>query len=397
MNAQNIQDWLLTYYGHEKMNPGLDRLKDFNKTQLTQIQLLKPKIVTIAGTNGKGETALCLYKLLCLEKVNVHLWTSPHISHITERFRNKDDEIKETLLWQIISETHQEQTIKGIKLSYYEFLFSVFLRWILLEKSEFLVLEVGLGGRLDGVNILDAKTVLLPSISRDHQEYLGSRYDQILKEKLGVLRPQAELITSFKLKYLRDITRELAKQNDWAWFDCYEGDKNQVKTSFSDQNREIAFLCFNSFYPHSPYQIKNVPQVMIGRGEKIIKNQVEWTLFGSHNVDGVRNLIQYLKDSPYNLNDHTFDELWVGFSDRNQGDLKSMVKMVKSIEQNFKVIKWVSFDSPRTWKGIHGQIDPLIQPWKEVYSKLDANSAKKILVFGSNFLIGEMRSFILFR
>src|SRR5690606_37031669 len=116
-------------------------------------ELKEIKVVTIAGTNGKGETTLRLSSFL---KDKRHcVWTSPHIQRLNERFRSEEGEIGTAELEELITLSHEELREQGIRLSYYEFLFFVFCQWALRRRPEVLLLEVGLGGRMDAVNVLD--------------------------------------------------------------------------------------------------------------------------------------------------------------------------------------------------------------------------------------------------
>ena len=131
----DLTAWLLTHYGQEQMNPGLDRIKLTLKDIFPELNKLR--IVIIAGTNGKGETTLRLSELL---KSHRHCtWTSPHIIHLTERFRNEEGEIDQEVLEKLILECHQKVEEHQFKLSYYEFLFFVFCTWAQRQSPELLI------------------------------------------------------------------------------------------------------------------------------------------------------------------------------------------------------------------------------------------------------------------
>lgn len=321
---QDLLNWLLFHYGQEHMRPGLGRIKAALGPLLSELK--KMKVITIAGTNGKGETTLRLSSLLKNEPQAV--WTSPHIERITERFRSEKGEITLDELKELISECHEKVKHHQYQLSFYEFLFFVFCSWAVKHSPKYLLLEVGLGGRLDAVNALDAELVLLPSISRDHQEFLGNRYDGILKEKLGTLRAGSTLISFLDLRYLREralreatsVGAKFVDLNDTYLVPAYE---------FSRRNSILASAAF-SFLTGSTLQSESEKTLfpLEHRGE-ILRDKNEWHFFGSHNPDGMRKLIQFLHSDNYTFSKPPFDSVIVAFSNRNVRDLRVMMRMLK--------------------------------------------------------------------
>ena len=111
---QELLDWLLVHYGQEQMRPGLDRMREALSQVLPEFS--QTKIITIAGTNGKGETTLRLSELLADKKH--HAWISPHIERITERFRNEAGEISFEELKDLIEFCHQKVVRENLSLSF---------------------------------------------------------------------------------------------------------------------------------------------------------------------------------------------------------------------------------------------------------------------------------------
>lgn len=324
-----LTDWLIAHYGQEQMNPGLDRIRRVLQPLLPSFQ--NTKIITIAGTNGKGETSLRLSSFL---KEKSHcVWTSPHIERITERFRNSHGEISISELQRLCYECHEIVQREKFKLSFYEFLFFVFCTWASRARPQYLLLEVGLGGRLDAVNVFDADLVLLPSISRDHQEILGARYDQILREKLGLLRKKTTLISFLHLNYLRGLTQEIVHTENCSLIDL-EGMISLADFEFSKRNQVLACAAYLHLTGKTINQIElnnslNNMLPLEHRGE-VWKQNGEWLFFGSHNVDGMRKLIQFLRSENYNFSRPPFDAVILAMSRREESDLLAMLKMIKA-------------------------------------------------------------------
>lgn len=322
--SQDIVQWLIDHYGQEQFQPGLTRMK--RALEFVHFELQNKTIITIAGTNGKGETTLRLSSLL--QKKTFCTWISPHIERITERFVSEEGEISLSELETLIFECHEKVKQEKYELSFYEFLFFVFCHWAHQKSPEFLLLEVGLGGRLDAVNVFDADIVLLPSISRDHQEFLGNRYDKILGEKLALLRPTTTLISFLDLHYLRERTESLVNTVGAKHLDL--NTVYQTKNwDFSRRNQLLARAAFSSLEGNKPKESVEIETLALEHRGEVLNLGREWIFFGSHNPDGLRKLIQFLHSGNYTFTRPPFDRVIVSFSRRDPRDLKVMVRMLK--------------------------------------------------------------------
>lgn len=176
-------DWLLKLHAQE-IELGLDRVHEVAK----QLDVLTPApyVITVAGTNGKGSSVAMLVSILCSAGYKVGSYTSPHILRFNERIQLNAQLVSDQ---QIVDAFDAIETARnGIKLTYFEF--ATLAALVIFKQSmlDVVVLEVGLGGRLDAVNIVDAQACLLTAIDVDHIEWLGSDRDKIGFEKAGVMR-----------------------------------------------------------------------------------------------------------------------------------------------------------------------------------------------------------------
>lgn len=380
---QNLEEWVFARYGQEVYTPGLERMA--SALRFLKPFLQKSKITIIAGTNGKGETTHRLSRYF--SDSTFCAWTSPHIESMTERFSSEKGNISEAELEALILESHEIAKSQNFQLSYYEFLFFVFCRWAVVNQPKFLFLEVGLGGKLDAVNALDADLVLLTSISRDHQEFLGARYDQILQEKLGVLRENTPLIHFLDLKYLRDRINHSGPQLDLSLF------SSLAPSDFSLRNQFLAYAacCHLKKLPFRPGNWHPSEEKLFARGE-IVSGVNEWWLYGSHNVDGVRKLIQFLHSANYNFQAAPFKAVVTSFSKRNEKDLRVMLKMLKRAGLGEVLV--TSFEHTKAYpkealKDLCSQeglkfvenISDHVQGWTH----------QKILVVGSYYFLGQLK------
>jgi dihydrofolate synthase/folylpolyglutamate synthase len=171
--------------------------------------------VLIAGTNGKGSTAATLASICAAAGLRTALYTSPHLSRVTERIRTAEpaevkDEAPEAFalreiseenfarLYFLVDETAQRLVATGElphAPSFFESLTALAFLYFAERKVEIAILEVGLGGRLDATNIVDPMLAVITDIALDHQEYLGETIAEIAREKAGILRPSGTLVT----------------------------------------------------------------------------------------------------------------------------------------------------------------------------------------------------------
>lgn len=183
----NLSQWLDTIQAlhPSEIDLGLQRVR----AVAARLGLTRPAplVITVAGTNGKGSTVAMLEAILSAAGYRVGTYTSPHLLVFNERVRilgrmATDEELCDSFA--LI-----EARRGDISLTYFEF--STLAGLMLLEREglDVAVLEVGLGGRLDAVNIVDADLTIVTSIGLDHQEWLGDNREDIGREKAGIFRP----------------------------------------------------------------------------------------------------------------------------------------------------------------------------------------------------------------
>ena len=183
----SLNDWLayLESIHSKPIDMGLDRLK---VVQQHMNFALKGVVFTVAGTNGKGSTCAMLESILTQAGYKVGMYTSPHLIRFTERARINGAEVTEPELISAFEQVEQARLATGISLTYFEFTtLAVALVFSRLDLDA-VILEVGLGGRLDAVNIFDADCAICTSVDIDHQAFLGPDRESIGREKAGIFR-----------------------------------------------------------------------------------------------------------------------------------------------------------------------------------------------------------------
>jgi len=192
-SMETLNDWLARA---EQLHPknielGLERAKEM--AQRLGLRFNCP-VITVAGTNGKGSTCAMLESILTHAGYRTAVFTSPHLVRFEERLRLKGEAVDASKL--IASFEVVEKARGDMPLTYFEFTTLGILHCMTEEKPDVAILEVGLGGRLDAVNIIDADCAVITSIDLDHMEYLGLDRESIGFEKAGIMRPGKPAIVS---------------------------------------------------------------------------------------------------------------------------------------------------------------------------------------------------------
>ncbi len=145
-----------------------------------------PPIIHIAGTNGKGSTAAMLRAILEADGKRVHAYHSPHLVRFHERIILSGAEIAEPLLEDVLARV--EKANQGRPITFFEVTTAAAFLAFAEHKADYLILEVGLGGRLDATNVMTPKCAAITAISMDHQDFLGDTLLSIAEEKAGILK-----------------------------------------------------------------------------------------------------------------------------------------------------------------------------------------------------------------
>ena len=185
MSRRSLDDWLeyISAQHPAAIALGLDRVREV----AARMGFARPPVViTVGGTNGKGSTCAIVERILLEAGYRVGLYTSPHLLHYNERVRLNGEEATDEALTRAFERV--EAARGATPLTYFEFGTLAALDAFDDAKVEVAILEVGLGGRLDAVNIVDADVAAVVSVDIDHQAYLGPDRESIGFEKAGIFR-----------------------------------------------------------------------------------------------------------------------------------------------------------------------------------------------------------------
>jgi dihydrofolate synthase / folylpolyglutamate synthase len=194
---KTLNDWLehCEQLHPKNIDMGLERVRTV--ADRMKIRFDCP-VITVAGTNGKGSTCAMLESILLQAGYRTGVYTSPHLVHFEERLRLRGEPVNATELVAGFAavEGARCQNDAEISLTYFEFSTLAILDVMSRSGLDVVILEVGLGGRLDAVNIIDADCAVITSIDLDHMEFLGTDREQIGREKAGVMRTGRPVIVS---------------------------------------------------------------------------------------------------------------------------------------------------------------------------------------------------------
>lgn len=186
MTAKNLNQWLAhleTAHSKGLIDMGLERTAQVKARMGLQPQC---PVITVAGTNGKGSVCAFLTQIYKQAGFKTGTLTSPHLLRFNERIALNGEPVADEL---IVSAFERIEAARGdISLTYFEFNALAAVDIFIREQVDVMILEVGLGGRLDAVNVFDADVAVVTSVDLDHQAFLGDDVQQVGREKAGIFR-----------------------------------------------------------------------------------------------------------------------------------------------------------------------------------------------------------------
>jgi len=257
--------------------------------------------ITVAGTNGKGSTIAFIDSIYRESKYKVGRSTSPHLINYNERFAIDGVDVSDASIIEAFELIEAKR--EGILLTYFEFSTLATLIIFANEAVDIAILEVGLGGRLDSVNVVDCDVSVITNIAIDHTDYLGDTREAIGKEKAGIMRTSKHCICGDQdppislLSYAKEIDSPLTL--------IKQGYKGEIGLEGIHQklNAAVAIKAIeklNDRFPVSSDMIlKGVKKArIVARFEKIPVGDKTIVLDVAHNPEAVKTLVNTLSESP---------------------------------------------------------------------------------------------------
>lgn len=347
--TSGLMDWL-NYWGSihtTAIDLGLERVKPVAE----YLHVLNPQahVVTVAGTNGKGSTTSVLSAIYLADGKKVALYQSPHIYRFNERIKLNGIEVDDQTLIAAFVLVEQARVACGLSLSFFEA--TTLAAFLIFEQAQcdVWVLEVGLGGRLDVVNLIDPDVAVITNIGLDHVDWLGDTIEKIAFEKAGIMRPGIPVVYASQQVPQAIVTQAINLQcrlvlagSDYFWQEMTDINHRAVFEYASpactlqmplpqlaqvNVAAAISAVLLGSIAVSSTAIIHGVAQAHIaGRFEvRQVKDRTV-ILDVAHNAHGVDFLIGQLKQFQKNKTHEA--RLFVVFSMLADKDIKSVVNQL---------------------------------------------------------------------
>ncbi len=270
---------------YEGMTPGLSRIKNFFKSVGNPQDKLKA--VHVAGTNGKGSTAVFISEILKAGGYKTALYTSPHLIDITERIKIDGKNIP-SRIFNGLSKKYLERAVK-YQLSYFEYLTALAFIYFAEQKVDIAVIETGLGGRFDATNVIKKPLICaITSIAKEHQEILGTEIEKIAFEKAGIIKDNAYVVCGKLPK--KAITAVKNKSNPYL----YGKDFKALNNESSRSAQKFDYISTNT-------ELKNIEIRLLGTHQTVnasiaifaagLLNKKGYYLSETHIRTGLKNAV----------------------------------------------------------------------------------------------------------
>jgi dihydrofolate synthase / folylpolyglutamate synthase len=404
---RTLAEWLAFI---ERQHPqaialGLERVKEVHARMKTRMPC---PVVTVGGTNGKGSTCALLEAILRAAGYRTGLYSSPHLVRYNERVRISGLELEDQPLCEAFDAV--EKARGEIPLTYFEY-GTLAAFWVFAQqKVEAAVLEVGLGGRLDAVNVLDADCAVLTSVGIDHVEYLGADRESIGHEKAGIFRPGRPAVvadpqppqsvieaTGNKLLLGRDFgfTSEKTQWTYWGPRGKRAGLAHPALRGKVQLRNAAAALCaLDALGLAIAMQDvrRGLAEVELPGRFQVLPGRPQVILDVAHNVEAARTLSDNLLDSGYS------DQTIAVCGMLRDKDIAGVLRALAP-----RITRWhfASLPGPRgasadeLAKAIDGVVEKFAAPAEAfVAAKKHAREGDKIVVFGSFLTVGEVMAWL---
>ncbi len=438
MNYQQAWDYLDSLQFH-KIKLGLDAMHSFMAKVGNPEQKLKT--VHVAGTNGKGSVCMTLLTILSGSGYRVGLYTSPHLSSVRERFRINESFISEEKFAELATR------IRGIlgeeKITYFEFTTALAFLWFAEENLDLVILETGLGGRLDATNIIQPLVSVITNVSMDHEAYLGDTISAVAGEKAGIVKTAVPVVSAVTtgggleevdaacvekdarlLLFGRDFGAALAPGGLWQWIananfssSLYKDLRCSMKGDYQVANASLALavieLLKEQGFSLAEEQIRQglanvqwpgrLEYFCLDRTSRKkmqcagLAGSVSYLLDGAHNPAGVESLLQTLEKE---CNYQKLILVWGAMVDK---DLQKTLSLVAPLAHRIILTKPEgerSAEPELLLQNVPGNLQERCTLHPKVDAAIDAAESLAtdddlILIAGSLYLIGASRKKLL--
>lgn len=406
---------------------GKNTIEDTGKMLALLAGSMEGRIIHVAGTNGKGSVCAYLRAILMKSGYSVGMFTSPHLETMRERICVNEEMISEKKFTEIFEKVKDISVHAGkMRLahpSYFEFLFLMAMVYFKEKRPDYVILETGLGGRLDATNCVSPDVCVITEIGYDHMQYLGETIREIAGEKAGIIKPGVPVVFVDKRPESTEVLTEYAKKMGSPVVKI--GKDNILNVNINNKN--IDFSLCTGYYNYvslflktrALYQIENA-SLAVAAAETLHDDQITpevirkglWTacwpgrmeealsdifLDGAHNEDGIEAFLNTVKE------DACKGKRLLLFGVVMDKQYQTMISQIAS-SGFFAQAAVTALETDRSVS-----LDELEAVWsqyqipcsffekaEEAYDYLRKNKGRedRIYVVGSLYLIGQIKSFM---
>ena len=354
LETDDLQTWL-DYWSHVHVT-GIDLGLERVIPVADKLGVVTPnaKVLTVAGTNGKGSTSTTLASILNAQGYNVGLYQSPHIYRFNERVKLAGKEVDDQSLIDAFVLVDQARRACDLSLSFFEA--TTLAAFVIFKQKacDVWVLEVGLGGRLDVVNVVNPNVAVITNIGLDHTDWLGDTIEKIAFEKAGIIRPNIPVVFGGQQELPQAIQKKAEECNatlyalnrDYFYQDSLDGKTWNFASSgttlklplgslaVDNISTAVAAVLLSGLTVNQESIALGIEQAKLQGRFEIRRIQDKTVIFDAgHNPHGVEFLLKQLrKFLEYNKQ---YTEVIAVFSMLADKDIHSVVKLLKNT-----VLKW---------------------------------------------------------
>ncbi|MDA7763021.1 bifunctional folylpolyglutamate synthase/dihydrofolate synthase [Crocinitomicaceae bacterium] len=397
INYSEHIDWLFQQFpafqkqGGQAYRPGLSHTHKL--LSLFELDLEKLKYIHVAGTNGKGSVCSITASILTEKKYQVGLFTSPHLFDFRERIRVNGAMISEQ---EVVAFC---ETIRNTKLdfkpSFFEITFVLAIRHFTNQNCDYVVLETGMGGRLDATNVVNPLVSVITNIGLDHLQYLGNTLKDIAKEKAGIIKEKTPVFIGKKQDEVYAFFEEISSEKKAPIYIAKESYTDSKLPKYQLENVNTAISALSELHIECSEEIiqKSLSNIYINTGYQkrmeIVQDKPTIIVDASHNKDGLAITLDEIREKYkgkiYCIFGSTKErEVNAGFM--NIFNHTHLYFCTFSNERSKTVEDWNTINVTLNQSiEIHTDINPL---FNEVRAKLSPNDV--LLVTGSFFLLSDL-------
>jgi dihydrofolate synthase/folylpolyglutamate synthase len=376
------------------------------------------RVIHVAGTNGKGSTCAMIERALRESGVRTGLYISPHLVEPTERVQIDGEAVSTGSFAEAFSEVHEtaERMVADGRLdmhpTYFETMTAMAYLLFRSHRCEAVVLETGMGGRLDATNVVDPELAVITQIDFDHERYLGDTIPKIAAEKAGIIkqgkpvvfarqRPEAQAVLE---RTARDQNARVVRATDWVAQDLHLDAYGSRFTAEGPLRVPVecpligAHQVDNALTAVAALHALGISPAAIARGIaatrwpgrlELVRKSPDWYLDGAHNPAGAQALAAYIREF------HGGRRLWMIFGAMSDKDLSVISPLLFPLASE---LIFTAPDNPRSYSPrqlaeLSGESRAKLAPTTREALQLAGEAGPEDVVFvtGSLYLVGEAR------